>query len=555
MSGKLNGRSGMKTFALNQAPPQKASSVLLRSKAITPTSDHTAGSHLSLPQATRQQASLPVSENDSERLQAERPATPWPRFGYEFSRVPVHATRKTTPATAAADPANLRESYLKGDHQQAAHIVHSNKGTGLPLAPGVHNHMRKSLGRDFSGVRIHTDGFARRAASALEANAFTVRGDIFFGADMYAPDQPSGRRRLAHELIHTLQQRDTAAAPTGRQVDDLEAEADHAATAGIRCGPPLQAAGACILREPTFPRATTGDEMEKEVRRVLSLKRDEKSKDETTRLWSQVKSNFPKTVTAGSLARNEWTNIFFKHFVEPDQKEGAIESAHPRYFFSRKYGWIDGQHFFGFIDFAEQFQRATPKKLQKAFDEATKKGLSIEKTQWEVNKQMPRDPSTMGQDYKGTAEDWRKEEEKRDRETLSARTQVLFEMASPYAASGMGDPNPVYEVFRLLDDKQKEKFWIDMAKSAFTYEDFESNQLGTRFFFQYGMKINNLPEDQRASAYQSALTSFFKEIEVENDPKVVAGLATSLPGKERFNAPKTTEENVRKMYPDLFKLP
>jgi len=138
--------------------------------------------------------------------------------------------------------------------------------------------------------------------------------------------------------------------------------------AGIRGGSQLRAAGLCILREPTFPRATTADDMEKEVSRVFSLKRDEKSKDETTRLWSQVKSNSPKTVTAGSLARKVWTNIFFKHFVEPDQKEGAIESAHPRYFFSRKYGWIDAQHFFGFIDFAEQFHRGTPKKLQKAFD-------------------------------------------------------------------------------------------------------------------------------------------------------------------------------------------
>jgi hypothetical protein len=545
----------MKTFAPKHGQPQKASSDIRRSKAVTPGPDHTAGSLLSLTHPTRHQESPLVSENDPERLRAELSGAPLPRVGHEFSRIPVHAATEITPATGAADTSNLRESYLQHDHQRAAEIVHSNKGAGLPLAPGIHNRMREYLGRDFGDVRIHTDAFAKRAASSLEANAFTVRRDIFFGANMYAPDQPSGIRRLAHELIHTLQQRDTPASPTSQQVYDSEAQAEHAATHGIRGGSQLQAAGLCILREPTFPRATTGDDMEKEVSRVLSLKRDEKSKDETTRLWSQVKSNFPKTITAGSLARNVWTNIFFKHFVEPDQKEGAIESAHPRYFFSRKYGWIDAQHFFGFIDFAEQFHRATPKKLQKAFDEATKKGLKIEETQWEVNKLMPRDPSTMAKDYKGTADEWRKEEEKRDREELSARYFVLTEMASPYAIPGMGAPNPVLEVFKLLDDKQKEKFWIDMAKSAFTYEDFESNQLGTRFYFQYGIKINKLPQAQRASALQSALNRFFKDIEVENDPKVVAKLATSLPGKERFNAPKTTEENVRKEHPDLFKLP
>jgi hypothetical protein len=543
----------MKTFAPKQGQLQKTSSDLRPPKAVTSGPDHTA-SLLSLQHATRHQESPLASENDSERLQAELPGTPLPRFGHDFSRIPLHAATETTPVTGPADTSNLRESYLKGDHLQAAYIVHSNKGAGLQLAPGVHNRMREHLGHDFSHVRIHTDAFARRASSSLEANAFTVRGDIFFGANMYAPDQPRGIWRLAHELTHTLQQHDTAASPTTQQIYGLENQAEYAATAKeFRGGSQLQAAGPCILREPTFPRATTADDMEKEVRRVLSLKRDEKSKDETTRLWSQVKSNFPKTVTAGSIARKVWTNIFFKHFVEPDQKEGAIESAHPRYFLSRKYGWIDAQHFFGFIDFAEQFHLAAPKKLQKAFDEATKKGLKIEQTQWEVNKRTPRDPSTMAHDYKGTAEDWRKQEEKRDREELGARYNVLTELASPHA--GMGGPNPVFEVFKLLDDKQKEKFWIDMAKSAFTYEDFESNQLGTRFYFQYGTKINDLPEDQRASAFESALNNFFKDMEIETDPKVIAENAKSLPGKERFNAPKTTEEKVRKEHPDLFKLP
>lgn len=545
----------MKAFTPEHGRLQKASSDLRRSKALTPGRDHTAHSLLLSSYATRHQESPSVPGNDAEHLQADLAGTSVPRVGHDFSRIPLHAATDTTTPTAPADTSNLRESYREGDHQRAAHIVHSNKGAGLPLALGTHERMRNYFGRDFSDVRIHTDAFAKRAASSLEANAFTVRRDIFFGANMYAPDQPSGIRRLAHELIHTLQQRDTPAPPTSQQVYDSEAQAEHAAAHGIRGELQFQAAGPCILREPTFPRATTGDDMEKEVSRVLSLKRDPKSKDETTRLWSQVQSNFPKNVTAGSLARNVWTNIFFKHFVEPDQKQGAIESAHPRYFFSRKYGWIDAQHFYGFIDFAEQFHRATPKKLQKAFDEATKKGLNIEERQWQVRELKRPDPSTMAQDYKGTADEWRKEQEKKELKEVSARSSVLTEIASPYAIPGAGAPNPVLEVFKLLDDKQREKFWIDMAKSAFTYEDFESNQLGTRFFFQYGIKINKLPQDQRASALQSALNSFFKEIEVENDPKVIAELATSLPGKERWNAPKTTEAEVRKRHPDLFKLP
>ncbi|WP_441233244.1 eCIS core domain-containing protein [Bradyrhizobium sp. 930_D9_N1_4] len=523
----------MKTFAPKPARPQQASPHFQQSKAATPLSGH--------------------SDRSASELRTNSPPeqAPAQRADGDFSRIPLHAVPGTTPAQDRADTSNLRESYLKGDHQRAVSIVRSGKGAGRPLASDVHDRMKAHLGRDFSQVRIHNDAFAGRAASSLEANAFTVRGDIFFGANMYAPGQPRGLRRLAHELAHTLQQHDTAPPPTAREIDAIERQAEHAASLGIHGGAQLLAAGLCVLREPTQPRATTADDMEKEVRRVLALKRDTKSKDETTRLWSQVTSNFPKGETAGSLARKTWTNIFLKHFVEPDQTEGVVESAHARYFFSRKYGWVDAQHFYGFIDFAEQFHRGNPKKLEKAFKKSTEKGLSIEQTQWTVNQLMDRDPSTM--DYKD-ADDWKKKEDKRDRDLIGARHNVLTEMASPF--EGMLDvQNPVIELLMLLDDKQKEKFWIDMAKSAFTYEDFESNQLGTRFYFKYGIKINGLPEGKRAAAFEADLHAFFKEIEVENDPKVVAEQAKSLPGKERFNAPKTTEDKVRKQYPDLFKLP
>ena len=57
-------------------------------------------------------------------------------------------------------------------------------------------------------VRIHTDSTAARSAAAVDARAYTVGRDIVFGAGQHAPHTPEGRRLLAHELTHVLQNHD-----------------------------------------------------------------------------------------------------------------------------------------------------------------------------------------------------------------------------------------------------------------------------------------------------------------------------------------------------------
>ena len=63
-----------------------------------------------------------------------------------------------------------------------------------------------TAGPDFSRVRIHTDGHAARSAAAVHAAAYTVGQHIVFGTGSYDPDSDRGRRLLAHELTHVLQQ-------------------------------------------------------------------------------------------------------------------------------------------------------------------------------------------------------------------------------------------------------------------------------------------------------------------------------------------------------------
>jgi hypothetical protein len=66
--------------------------------------------------------------------------------------------------------------------------------------------MEPRFGTDFSAVRVHTDSNAQSLARSVNAQAFTVGNDVVFGAGQYAPESDSGKRLLAHELTHVIQQ-------------------------------------------------------------------------------------------------------------------------------------------------------------------------------------------------------------------------------------------------------------------------------------------------------------------------------------------------------------
>jgi hypothetical protein len=66
--------------------------------------------------------------------------------------------------------------------------------------------MEARFGFDFSRVRIHTDGQAARSAEAVGALAYTVDEHVVFGPGHYSPRTADGRRLIAHELAHVVQQ-------------------------------------------------------------------------------------------------------------------------------------------------------------------------------------------------------------------------------------------------------------------------------------------------------------------------------------------------------------
>jgi hypothetical protein len=66
--------------------------------------------------------------------------------------------------------------------------------------------MEPRFGHDFSHVRVYTDAKAAESALAVNALAYTVGRDVVFGTGKYSPGTPRGKRLIAHELAHTIQQ-------------------------------------------------------------------------------------------------------------------------------------------------------------------------------------------------------------------------------------------------------------------------------------------------------------------------------------------------------------
>ena len=88
---------------------------------------------------------------------------------------------------------------------EAPPVVHEVlRSSGRPLDRATRAFFEPRFGRDFGGVRIHTDAQAAASAKAVGALAYTVGSRIVLGAGQEW-HTASGRRLLAHELGHVVQ--------------------------------------------------------------------------------------------------------------------------------------------------------------------------------------------------------------------------------------------------------------------------------------------------------------------------------------------------------------
>ncbi|QHN04111.1 DUF4157 domain-containing protein [Granulicella sp. WH15] len=140
-----------------------------------------------------------------------------------------------------------READGQAYPEFAPPLVHHVLATsGNPLDGSARPFLEGRFGFDFSRIRIHNDARAHQSAEGIGANAYTAGDHIVFARGRYAPETWAGRRLLAHELAHTVQQRRGEAKSVQRQPTPppIHADADFSANVTrleeiIRTGGPV----------------------------------------------------------------------------------------------------------------------------------------------------------------------------------------------------------------------------------------------------------------------------------------------------------------------------
>lgn len=199
----------MRSMQKKNQPPQRVFSNVAR---LTPSANHPKPPSLHLQRTVgnqavqRLQAKLTISSpGDIYEQEADRIAD-------QIMHTPVKLQRAC--ACGAACPKcqtkRLQTKRIESSHSEQTTvppIVHDAlRSSGQPLDPATRAFMEPRFGHDFSQVRIHTDPKAATSSQSIQALAYTAGRDIVFAADQYSPHSEHGKRLLAHELAHVVQQ-------------------------------------------------------------------------------------------------------------------------------------------------------------------------------------------------------------------------------------------------------------------------------------------------------------------------------------------------------------
>lgn len=131
------------------------------------------------------------------------------RYEQEADRVADQVmTMSERPAVSAAAPRVQRLARQPAAPSDAApgSVDRVLASSGMGLESSLRHDMEQRFGHDFSAVQVHTGAAAAQSARDISAHAYTVGHNIVFGAGKFAPKAKEGRRLLAHELTHVVQQ-------------------------------------------------------------------------------------------------------------------------------------------------------------------------------------------------------------------------------------------------------------------------------------------------------------------------------------------------------------
>jgi len=133
------------------------------------------------------------------------------RVADQVMRMPAVTVQRKCAECEAEEQEQVRRSTEAGTpsvemNPQTEAGIRSLQGGGAPMPGSLRSYFEPRFGYDFSGVRLHTDGRAGGLAESIGARAFAIGGDIAFAPGQYSPESTEGKRLIAHELTHVVQQ-------------------------------------------------------------------------------------------------------------------------------------------------------------------------------------------------------------------------------------------------------------------------------------------------------------------------------------------------------------
>jgi len=132
------------------------------------------------------------------------------RVAEQVMRAPSTSDRSVINARSQAFSIQRRPDNRAGTSTPDSVNFVSSLGNGQRLDHSTREFFESRLGNDLSDVQVHTGTQAARSARSINARAYTLGSHMVFAAGQYQPHTSSGKELLAHELTHTLQQRDGA---------------------------------------------------------------------------------------------------------------------------------------------------------------------------------------------------------------------------------------------------------------------------------------------------------------------------------------------------------
>ncbi len=162
----------------------------------------------------------PECEEEMQRQVASAPAAAQ-RIQHTCPACQAEMQRQPTDEPEEEEPLQAKEA--------AGHVPHVTpelearigalRGSGEPLPASERAFFEPRFGGDFAAVRVHTGSDAADLAQRVEARAFTLGRSVVFGQGEYRPGTEAGRRLLAHELTHFVQQDGREAAQRIQRTD------------------------------------------------------------------------------------------------------------------------------------------------------------------------------------------------------------------------------------------------------------------------------------------------------------------------------------------------